>query len=90
MVACGGRAMWSSLKINNDVDFLYFSKEGFSLILHGKGNITIWRAPTEGQGDSLILQDDGNLVLYNYCNKSIWETRSNKNRPTGSYQFVST
>lgn len=83
VVACGGRAMWSSLTIDDMVDFLYFEKEGLNLILHGKDNSTIWRMPARGKGHTLLLLDDGNLVLYNHCNKSVWEAGSNKNCPTG-------
>ena len=79
VLTCRGRPIWTSFTSNNAVDFLYFNKEGTSLILRGKNNSTIWRAPNTGKGKKLVLQDDGKLVLYNSCNESVWEKGNNKN-----------
>ena len=70
---CRARTIWTSQTVNNTVDFLYFDEDGTNLILRGKDNSTIWRAPTTRLGKKLVLQDDGKLVLYNSCNTSIWE-----------------
>ena len=78
VLTCGGRPIWTSFTSNNTVDFLYFNNEGTSLILRGKDNSTIWRAPSTGKGKKLVLQDDGKLVLYNSCNESVWEKGNNK------------
>lgn len=71
VLTCGGRPIWTSLTINDTVDYLHFNKKGTSLVLRGKDNSTIWRARSIGQGKELVLQDDGRLVLYNCCNNSI-------------------
>ena len=78
VLTCKGRPIWTSFTSNNTVDFLYFDEEGISLILRGKDNSTVWRAPSKGLGKELVLQDDGKLVLYNSCNTSIWEIGDNK------------
>ena len=70
---CRVITIWTSQTVNNTVDFLYFDEDGTNLILRGKDNSTIWRAPTTRLGKKLVLQDDGKLVLYNSCNTSIWE-----------------
>ena len=78
VLICGARAMWTSFTINNNVNFLHFNKEGTSLVLCGKNDSTIWRAYESGRGKELVLQDDGKLVVYNYCNKRIWEEGNKK------------
>ena len=70
---CRARTIWTSQTVNNTVDFLYFDEDGTNLILRGKDNSTIWRAPTTRLGKKLVLRDNGKLVLYNSCNTSIRE-----------------
>ena len=73
VLTCKERPIWTSFTSNSTVNFLYFDEEGTSLILRGKDNSTVWRAPSTGLGKELVLQDDGKLVLYNSCNTSVWE-----------------
>ena len=87
VLTCGARAIWTSYTTNNTVDFLYFDEDGTNLILLGKDNSTIWRAPMTRLGKRLVLQDDGKLVLYNSCNRSIWE-KGNKNCPKGLFRSI--
>ena len=88
VLTCGGRPIWTSLTVNDTVDFLHFNEEGTSLILHGKDNSTIWSTYSSGRGKELVLQDDGKLVLYTFCNKSIWEKGNNKKCQTGLVQSI--
>ena len=88
VLTCGGRPIWTSLTINDTVDYLHFNKKGTSLVLRGKDNSTIWRARSIRQGKELVLQDDGRLVLYNCCNNSIWEKGNNRKCQTGIFQFI--
>lgn len=72
---------------------IYSCDNRFSLVLQGDGNIVqywngtstaIWNAGTVGQpADALIMQDDGNLVLYSAAGTPLWHTQTN-GRP-GSY-----
>ena len=87
VLTCGARPIWTSYTINNTVNFFYFDEDGTNLILRGKDNSTIWRAQTTMLGEKLVLQDDGKLVLYNSCNKSIWE-KGNENCPEGLVRLI--
>ena len=88
VLTCRSRPIWTSYTINNTVDLFYFDKDGTNLILRGKDNSTIWRASTTRLGEKLILQDDGKLVLYNFCNTSIWEKGNNKSCPKGLVRSI--
>ena len=88
VLTCGGRAIWTSLTANQAVDFLHFNEEGTRLILRGKDNNTKWSTFSSGRGKELILQDDGKLVLYNSCNKSIWEKGNQKKCQAGLVQSI--
>ena len=87
VLTCQGRPIWTSFTSNNTVDYLYFDEEGISLILRGKDNSTVWRAPSAGIGKELVLQDDGKLVLYNSCNASVWEIGDNKKCQEGLFKL---
>lgn len=83
------KKLWATSSVNYNVDFLYFEKDGLNLVLHGidrpklyfhwKTNNSIWKArvATAVQANVLMLHEDGNLVLYDRCNRSIWETNTN-------------
>ena len=73
VLTCRGRPIWTSLTANQTAEFLHFNEEGTSLILWGKDNNTKWSPFSSGRVKELVLQDDGKLVLYNFCNRSIWE-----------------
>ena len=84
-LTCGETTIWNTNPIKNfNVDFFYFDKDGLHLVLHGKDGKNLflygnnkdstWKAKLTGQVKALVLHDDGNLVLSDACNKSIWET----------------
>ena len=83
VLTCQERSIWTSLTFNNSVDFLYFDGEGTSLVLRGEDNRNVWKVQTTVLGKELVLQNNGKLVLYNSCNKSIWEKGSKKLCRTG-------
>ena len=74
---CRTNLLWSAGTKGYDVDFLYFSKHGYHLLLRGKNNSTMWTAPTSARAEKLILQDNGNLVLYDEKEKPVWATKTN-------------
>ena len=43
----------------------------------------IWKAGTRGRANKLVLQDNGNLVLINACNETLWETETAGECPEG-------
>ena len=51
-------------------------------------SVTIWKASTGRHANKLVLQDDGNLVLRNDYNKTIWETKTTGECPAGLKQFA--
>ena len=94
-LSCGFTSVWGYGFSNNGA--LYLDSEGLSLVLlnepwlvdswHYK-SVTIWNASTEEHAKKLFLQDDGNLVLSNDNNKTMWETKTSGACPKGLEQFV--
>ena len=63
---------------DNGVESLYFGKNS-TLSLRKKGNTSIWKADFSGKGsdpEDFILQDDGNVVVYDECGEILWETKT--------------
>ena len=87
-LSCGSTAVWTYGFSNNEA--LYLDAEGLSLILLNSveyplfyKSVTTWRANTGGRAKKLVLLDDGNLVLTNGCNKTLWETKTVDACPAG-------
>ena len=94
-LSCGLKTIKTYGFTNNEA--LYLDAEGLSLVLLNSKrsisnglykSVTIWKAGTEGRASKLVLQDDGNLVLINGCNKILWETKTPDECPAGLEQFV--
>ena len=94
-LSCGSITFWTNGFSNNVA--LYFDVEDLSLALLNARNDslteyyqskTIWKAEEEGRAETLVLQDNGNLVLKNGCNKTIWETKTAGACPTGLKYFI--
>ena len=94
-LSCGFTSIWRN-GFSNDVA-LYLDLEGLSLVLLKRlylfynelyKSVTIWNASTDGYAKKLFLQDDGNLVLSNDNNKTIWETKTSGACPKGLEQFM--
>ena len=75
---------------NNEA--LYLDAQGLSLDLLNRiyffqqifyKSVTLWKAGAEGHANKLVLQDNGNLVLTNGCNKTVWETKTAGACPAG-------
>ena len=73
-VTTGTALLWSTGTINVGVDFLYFNWNELSL--RGTDNKTIWKANSiySEWYDELVIQNDGNLVIYNRCDEPMWAT----------------
>ena len=93
-LSCGFTSVWRYGFSNNGA--LYLDSEGLSLVLLNERfwwknflykSVTIWNASTEGHAKKLFLQDDGNLVLSNDNNKTMWETKTSGACPKGLEQF---
>jgi len=83
----------NNIPIFNDTypagSYFTFQKDG-NLVVHypngiigASGSNASWAAGTNGKGGTrLILQNDGNLVLYTKSGSAVWGTGSNTNRGT--------
>ena len=90
-LSCGSTTVWRYGFTNNEA--LYLDAEGLSLVLLNKRrfsddhkfykSVTIWKADAGGRANKLVLQDDGNLVLTNGCNKTLWDTNTAGECPAG-------
>ena len=89
-LSCGSKTIKKYGFSNNEA--LYLDAEGLSLVLLNsllpifsglyKSGI-IWKAGTKGRANKLVLQDNGNLVLINECNETLWETETAGECPEG-------
>ena len=89
-LSCGSKTIKKYGFTNNEA--LYLDAEGLSLVLlNSRLDITdgfyksviIWKAGTRGRANKLVLQDNGNLVLINACNETLWETETAGECPEG-------
>ena len=76
-ILCGGYSIWSTNTNGFNIEELYFNREGKLAILNkdksvAKNIVSDWDN-TFG-AEKLILQDDGNLVIYNHDNQPLWST----------------
>ena len=64
---------------------LLSSDHRFSLEVQGDGNVVVydqqsgeaaWAASTQGAGNRLVMQPDGNLVIYNSADQALWSAGS--------------
>ena len=75
---CKDIEIWSTNTSDNSAECLYFGKNR-TLSLRKKGNISIWEAEFLGIDSNpkdFILQDDGNLVVYDECGEILWESKT--------------
>ena len=93
-LSCGSISIWRYGFSNSMA--LYLDLEGLSLVLLNQRGIlagfyksvTILNASTEGHAKKLFLQDDGNLVLTNDNNKTMWETKTSGVCSKGLEHFI--
>ncbi len=74
-------------KMQHDGNFVVYSSKSSN----GKGNDNaIWASNTNGRGQApyrTVMQNDGNLVLYDKSNAALWASGSN-GKGTGPYKLV--
>ena len=89
-LSCGSTTFKTYGFSNNEA--LYLDSEGLSLVLLNSRDVfelvfyksvALWKAGTGGRANKLVLQDNGNLVLTNGCNKTVWETKTVGACPAG-------
>ena len=75
---CKDKQIWSTNTSNSSIEYLYFGKNS-TLSLRKKENISTWEAEftrKDSKTEELILQDDGNVVVYNKCDEILWESKT--------------
>ena len=98
-LSCGSTTFWKYGFSKNEA--LYFDPEGSTLVLlnaveHYYGSrsnffyksIALWNASTGRHANKLVLQNNGNLVLRNDYNETMWETNTTGACPAGLEQFI--
>lgn len=79
-ILCGNYSIWSSGTYGYNIDALHFNSEGKILILNKDKSVAKELVPlrqSTHSAEKLILQDDGNLVLYDYNSNPLWSTGTN-------------
>lgn len=79
-VSFGTQTLWDSITAQTgDSNYLEFGAEGNLLLCTGEDEVLIdWRATGMG-GRRLVMQDDGNLVLYADQGRVVWASDRLKN-----------
>ena len=87
---CNDTLLWSSNTDNSDVEDFQFQSNG-NLVIRKKDGTYAWESRTEYDGsspngppDKLILQNDGNVVLY-ARGEPKWSTKTHGGCPSGSF-----
>ena len=58
------------LRMEKDGDLVFY-KISFDGIIAK----SVWTSNTKGRGSYVILENDGNLVIYDDANNKVWETK---------------
>ena len=88
---CKREKLWTTNTDDNYVNSLVFNNDG--KIYHlGKDNSSRWQSKlssTNSKPHLMLLQNDGNLVVYNECGNKLWESRARGKCDTipGIYDF---
>ena len=87
---CKDKLLWSSNTSNKDPDVFQFQSDG-NLVIRNVNGTDVWESNTvyigldvDGPPDRLILQDNGNLVLF--AGSAVkWSTETHGKCPTGNF-----
>ena len=88
---CRNKLLWSSNTKSSDVDVFQFQSNGNLAVGKTDGKIS-WESNTvynewatfDPPPDNLVLQNDGNVVLYAKT-RAKWSTETNEKCPTGKF-----
>ena len=98
-LSCGSTTIWKYGFSKNEV--LYFDPEGSTLVLlnavermfvplsnYFYQSIAVWNGSSGRHANKLVLQNNGNLVLRNDYNETMWETNTTGTCRAGLEQFI--
>ena len=72
----GIRTIWAAHTDHHAGAYLRFWKDPGALAVYSKQNKVLWKAGEKGgKAAGLIMQDDGNLVLYTAAKKAVWSSK---------------
>ena len=77
-VWCKMKKLWTTNTNDDYVNSLNFKNNG-NIYLLGKDNNIRWNTEINSRNQKpyiMLIQDDGNLVVYDKCGKSHWESRT--------------
>ena len=75
---CKRKKIWTTNTDDYYVDSLIFDNDG-KICLLGKDNSSRWKSrilSRKSKPDLMLLQNDGNLVVYDKCGNTIWESKT--------------
>ena len=85
---CRDTLIWESSTANSDVDVFQYKSNG-NLVISRKNGTYAWESKTvcdEKPSDRLVLQNDGNVVLY-AGGEAKWSTKTHGKCATGNFLF---
>ena len=77
-VWCKKEKLWTTNTNDHYVSYLNFKNDG-NIYLLGKDNNTRWRTEinlTDSKPYMMLIEDNGNLGVYDKCGKRHWESRT--------------
>ena len=89
-VWCKSKKLWTTNTNDDYVNSLYFKNDG-NIYLLGKDNNTRWSTginPSNSKLDMMMIEDNGNLAVYDECGKRHWESRTTDQACQGIYFYI--
>ena len=82
--------IWTTNTDDDYIESLIFDNDG-KISLLGKDNSSRWQMKLLSRNSKphlMLLQNNGNLVVYNKCGNRLWESRTRGKCDTGIYVFL--
>ena len=79
-VWCKMKKLWTANTNDDYINSLNFKDDG-NIYLLGKDNNTRWSTGIKSSNQKpylMLIQDDGNLVIYDKCGTRTWESRTER------------
>ena len=83
-ILCDGNKIWESHTKGKSIDGLYIAKGG--LVLYAPDRTVAWQKGSwkrDANPETVIMQNDGNFVMYDKNGNAIWELGTKGKCPKG-------
>ena len=83
-ILCDGNKIWESHTKGKSIDGLYIAKGG--LVLYAPDRTVVWQKGSwkrDTNPETVIMQNDGNFVMYDKNGNAIWELGTKGKCPKG-------